>query len=255
MANGPTTFFGLTAAQFAARLAAGFPSGWSSPEAISPGPPSGNVYKTLVMFGAELSFELGALTYALDATRLATAQNGALDAASVDYFGSFPGLYALPRFAGESDSAYLVRIEAAMLPTGATRQAISDAVQAVTGVAPRLVEWWRPSDTGVYGNAISGGMMFYSVDTRAKPGRYTAGGPGGLPYQGFCQSTLPVTQPFGPNPTPAYSAYTMNYSVAGSSFFDPPGSVPLGEQQVYDAINRNKVFGTVVWVQFVPSIP
>lgn len=426
MAAGPTTFANLTPQQFAARLAAVFPPGWCAPEAKMPG---GIVYDVMAAESSQLSFVLGSLIYGLDATRIDTAQNGALDAASVDFFGAFPGLYALPRNPGETDASFAARIEAAMLPDGATRQAVSNAIEAVTGTVPRLVEPWQLADTGVMtggatnpniipgpvdtwfqfntattpgaiaapdttmsgeliaenttstasflaevgivkaaasqslrffvwlqsgpgrtravvgfgdggvnglafvvdlaggrvGNAPSTfgsgfavtsagvevlgdgwclcwivgttnavaevlpfieidagsgtapidntyagvigngiyawnpvliatqaaqpGMMFYSVDTLATPGRYSNPG---LAYQGFVQTTLPTSQVFGPNPTPCYGVYTMNYSVAGSSMFDPPGSAPLGEQSVYNAINRTKVFGTAVWVQFVP---
>jgi hypothetical protein len=247
MGTPATTYAPLTADQFAARIAANFPNGWASPEAKQPGGAAYGLFSTL---GTPMSFESGALDYAFDACLIETAENGALDGKALDFFGT--GLYALPRNPGETDAAYSVRLLGALLPEGATRKAVSDAVQAVTGQAPRIIEPWRPSDTGVIDGHPGAGMMFYDVDNVVTPARYTDPG---LGYQGFIQTILPLAQPFGNNPTPVYDEYTMNYDVAGSSMLDATsGAVPLGEQAVYNAINRAKCEGTIAWVQFVPAL-
>jgi hypothetical protein len=244
MGTTATTYTPLTAVQFAARMAALFPNGWASPDAKLPG---GAAYGLLVMLGTPMSFESGALAYAFEACLIGTAQNGALDGKALDFFGT--GLYALPRNPGESDAAYSVRLLAALLPEGATRKAVSDAVQAVTGQAPRIIEPWRPSDTGVLDGGPGQGMMFYDIDNVVTPGLMTDNG---LGYQGFIQSILPLAQPFGNNPTPVMDEYTMNLDVAGSSMLDASGgATPQGQQAVYNAINRAKCEGTIAWVQFV----
>jgi hypothetical protein len=207
----------------------------------------GAVRAVMDTLGIPLNFEMGALQFAFDATLIGTATNGALDGKAVDYFGT--GFYALPRNSGESDAAYSARVLAALLPSGATRQAVSNAVKAVTGQAPRIIEPWRPSDTGVLDGAPGAGMMFYDIDNVVTPGLMTDNG---LGYQGFIQTILPLAQPFGNNPTPVFDEYTMNLDVAGSSMLDAAsGATPLGEQAIYNAINRAKCEGTIAWVQFV----
>jgi hypothetical protein len=246
MGTPPTAYAPLTPAQFAQRMAALFPPGWTSPEDKQPG---GVAYGVFFTLGTPLSFESGALSYAFEACLIETAQNGALDGKALDFFGS--GFYALPRNPGESDAAYSARMLAALLPEGATRKAVSDAVQAVTGQAPRIIEPWRPSDTGVLDGGPGAGMMFYDIDNVVTPGLMTDNG---LGYQGFIQSILPLAQPFGNNPTPIMDEYTMNLDVAGSSMLDAiGGATPQGAQAVYNAINRVKCEGTIAWVQFVPA--
>jgi hypothetical protein len=239
-----TTYTPLTAQQFGARMASLYPAGWASPEAKQEGGAVRGVMDTL---GISLAFEAGALGYVFAATLIETAQNGALDGKALDFFGS--GFYALPRNPGESDAAYLVRLLAALLPGGATRAAVSAAVQAVTGQAPRIIEPWRPSDTGVIDGAPGAGMMFLDIDNVVTPALITDNS---LGYQGFIQTILPLAQPFGNNPTPVIDEYTINLDVAGSSMLDAAsGAAPLGEQSVYNAINRAKCEGTIAWVQFV----
>lgn len=195
------------------------------------------------MLGVGLSFEVGGIRYALAATRAQSATDDALDLVAQDYFGA-TGLYALPRLPGETDGSYRARILASLLRSGATRAVITAAVEKVTGFPCRVTEWWRPSDTGCWGRG------YWSVDTQATPFRWTGGGKfAGLAYQGFVECVLPRSQPFGNNPTPCYDQ-TFYFGVAGSSFLD--GSAGLvGPQAVYDAINRAKVYGTIIWVKFV----
>lgn len=249
MGSTPTTISSLTPDQFAARLAATFPAGWCAPEAKMPG---GVVYDVLNTAGSQLSFEITAFQYALAATRVQNAVNGALDLASLDYFGTLPP-YALPRLPGELDPSFRARILAGLgnLGQGATRAAITAAVEAVAQQPIRITEGWSPADTGVIDGGAGEGMMFWDVDTAATPGRITDW----LPYQGFVQCAIPVSEPFGNNPTPCYDEWTMNYDVAGSSFIDPTPTTEIGEQAVYNAINKVKCEGTIVWVQFVPPTP
>lgn len=243
MATPATTFVPLTPAQFGARIGALFPNGWASPDAKMTGVAAA-LFATL---GVPLSGEMAALDYVFDATLIETAQNDALDGKAQDYFGN--GAYALPRNPGEIDAAYSARLLAALLPSGATRPAVSAAVQAVTGLPPRLIEPWRPLDTGVIDGGAGAGMMFFDVDNAITPALITDTS---LAYQGFVQTILPLADPFGNNPTPCMDVYTINLDVAGSSMLDAAGATPVGEQAVYNAINRAKCEGTIVWVQFVP---
>jgi hypothetical protein len=197
-----------------------------------------------------MSFEIGALQYALGATRIQTATNGALDLASEDYFGPPLGPYAVTRQPGEADSAYSAQLLAAMLPHGATRAAIIEVVTKITGNVPRVIEPWSPADTGVWDGGPGAGMMFWDIDSAVTPFRWTD--PGLTPFQGFVECTLPQAQEFGNNPTPAFDSTAFYWDVAGSSLIDPTLVGQLGEAAVYNAINQTKVEGTIVWVKFVP---
>lgn len=255
----PTIQPDISADQFAARMAAVFPNGWASASAKTPG---GAFYAVLEMIGAELSFQNTAIQYALGATRIQTAVNEALDLAADDYFG--PG--GLRRGDGETDAAYRARILASLLPSGATRQAVSDAVEAVTGFVPRIIEFWRPSDTGAFDLTPGTAASFWDIDTPANPFRWTSGGSqlqisgvtGFLAYQGLIECVLPPAQPFGNNPTPCFDTnpfYWDEPNQFGLYLIDPEALVPLGIAEVYNAINRTKCEGTIAWVQFVPTPP
>lgn len=247
-----TTIPSITADGFAQRLAATYPNGWASPEAMQPG---GVFYALHKMVGGGLSFVLGAVAYALGSTRVQTAAAPELDLASQDFFGS-----ALPRLPGESDTAYRARIEQKLLfdfsfNCGATRQSVIDAIENVTGLAPRVIEPWRPMDTGVIDGQPGAGMMFLDCDSPEAPARITDP----IFYQGFIETILPTIPVLGGNPLPCMDVgmapsglYT---DTAGSSMFDFTEPVPPGEQAVYDAINSTKVFGTIAWTNFTQPIP
>ena len=256
MSSNLTTLPVISPAQFAQRLAANFPTGWSSQEAKYT--VDGVLFNVLQMIGTELNFELDtSLAYAMDATRLQTATDGALDLASLDFFGPAPtSPFALPRLSGEGDPAFLARIEDALLPTGDTRTALFNAIEAATGFAPRLIEPWSPADTGVWDGGAGAGMMFWDVDTEETPFRWTDQN---LNYQGFAECILPLTEPFGDNPTPCYDVSTGFYwdlpNQHGAWLIDPEPPISGGEDAVYNVINRTKVFGTIVWVKFVSPRP
>lgn len=246
MGSTPTTINPLSLDDFANRLVQVFPP-WSSPDSRSPG---GTVYGLFETMGEGLSFLDSAFAYACDATRIQTAQNGALDLASQDYFGS-----ALPRLAGETDDSFRARILAAMLPAGATRAAVTAAVAKVTGSQPRVIEPWRPADTGVWGH------FYWGVDNAVTPFRWTGGGryvPGdpstGLQYQGFIECQLPTPNLLGGNAVPCYDS-NFFWDSPGSAFFNLEAGQSLGPQVVYDAINATKCEGTIVWVKFVNLPP
>lgn len=241
MGTVPTTIPALSAIDFANRMAGLYPPGWSAPEAKSPG---GTLYAIMQMMGGGLSFENSGLRYALDATRIQTAQNGALDLASQDFLGD-----RLPRNPGEGDASYRARILAALLPDGATRQAVSDAVQAATGYAPRIIEPWRVADTGAWGH------FYWDVDNAQTPFRWSSSTRPedfGLAFQGFLECVLPTPAILGGNPVPCFDT-NFYWDIAGSSLIDIEPSVALGPQAVYDAINLTKMEGTIAWVKFVPA--
>ena len=248
----PTVLPVIDGPGFAARLAGLFPPGWAAPEALKN---NGGVYGLLLTWANELAIILSEVTYAQGSARTTTAVAPELDLAAVDYFGT--GLTALPRVAGESDSSYRARILAALFPEGATRKAVSDAVKRVTGVAPRIIEPWSPLDTGVIDGAGGAGMMFLDIDDPpVAPAIITDPS---LRYQGFLQSVLPTQPILGGQALPCIDVGNtgdgLYFDIAGSSMFDFTSTIANGAAAVYNAINMAKTFGTVVWVQFVNSVP
>lgn len=239
----------LGASDFASRIAAVFPNGWASQDARQ----NGLLSFLFGAMGEGMAFQITSLQYALAATRVQTATDTALDLCSEDYFGD-----GLPRYPGEPDSSYVNRIlvALAMLGQGATRAAVTLAVYAVTGVIPIVTEPWSPQDTGVWDGRAGNGMMFWDVDVPASRARWTNDDP----YQAFIdtvQISLPI---LGGNPLPCLdlgnspNGWYVDAPASGSAFFDFLGSVPTGVQAIYDAINRVKVFGTIVWVKVLPNL-
>jgi hypothetical protein len=142
----------------------------------------------------------GLLSYVRSQARIATASGVFLEIASVDYFGS-----ALPRKAGESDSAFSARIQNHLIAPRATRSALAAALTNLTGRAPKLFEPLNAADTGGYG----AGTLGYGV----------AGGYGcnRLPFQffvtGYRPNATPVSNAGGYNDGPGgYNAGPMAYA-------------------------------------------
>ena len=122
------------------------------------------------------------LSYANLQTRIATATGFFLDMIAADFFAG-----DLVRRANEQDQVFRHRIQASIFAARATRAAVSNAVQALTGIAPIIFEPAYTHDTGGYGTPRQGGgNMAYG----------TAGGWGSLalPYQFFIQVYRPLTQ-------------------------------------------------------------
>jgi hypothetical protein len=79
-------------------------------------------------------------------------------------------------------------------------------------------------------------------------------------YQGFVDSILPAIPLLGGNPLNCLdrgngaNGWYVDAPTSGSAFFDFSGSVSADAQAVYSAINLVKVFGTIVWVKFLPNL-
>lgn len=182
----------LTAAQFAARLAALFPNGWAAPEAAQ----TGNLSGVLNAGGGVLAQVLQALNYGRASILLGTATAPELDLASQDFLGA-----SLPRPAGMSDADFAALIQAHLFPRGATRPAIAAALLTLTGKQPRMLEPWAPADTGAWGSASG---SYWGHDSAANPGRW---GAPQMRATGFIDSAPPLAKPaLNGNPVPAWGA-------------------------------------------------
>lgn len=115
-----------------------------------------------------LSFIYSLFAYVRLQTRIKTATDGFLELIAGDFFGSGN----LPRAVGETDAAYLTRIQSGVFLERTTRADLIRVITQFTGNVPLIVEPRRPADLGGYGVACG-----YSVAGRL--------GSLSLPYQVF----------------------------------------------------------------------
>lgn len=220
----------ISGPQFAARLADLFPRGWCSDDAKQ----SGNVYALLLAVGNELGVVQTQLQYAASAQRIQTETFPELDFASIDFLGS-----GLPRPAGATDAAYATAIIDALFHPAATRPALQDAIAALTGFVPRMLEPWSVNDTGAWSN-----FSYWNVDTAVNPARW---GNGSLRYQGYIETAPPSIPAIGPN-NPILTWGTAYWNVPGY-FLGIIQSANLAA--LNDLVNRLRAYGTIVWLKLV----
>lgn len=225
-----TTIIGIDGPTFAARLAQLFPRGWASDDARQ----TGNVYSLLLSIGNQLKITQEEVIYSLDAQRLQTETFPELDDASLDFYGE-----SNPRNPGQSDADYSAEIIADLFQPAATRTALSNALAALTGFTPRMLEPWNVYDTGAWRN-----LSYWNVDTVANPARW---GNGSLRYQGYIETAPPGIPAIGPN-NPILTWGVAYWNVPGYFFGIIP---PVDENAINDLINRLRAYGTIVWVKLV----
>jgi len=146
------------------RLRALLPDGWfPAPPALGETETAPVLVGLLTGIGDGWSYLWG-LIQATDAqTRIATSTGSFLDATAADYFGAG----GLGRQAGEADAAYSARIRASLLPLRATRPALVAALTALTGQAPRIIEFRDAADCkgrGSLARPAAGGGYGYGSD-------------------------------------------------------------------------------------------
>jgi hypothetical protein len=134
---------GTETAGFAARLRALLPYSWFP--TTTAGQPSNSPVLDGVLkgYGAVWAGLWQQLQYAILQTRIATATDRFLEMLAADYLGA--GFLRKP---GETDTAFQVRIKAAIFAPEVTRTAIISRVTALTGIAPKFVEAFNPTDCG-----------------------------------------------------------------------------------------------------------
>ncbi len=132
-------------ASLLARLKSALPSRWF-PDAtpVLDGLLAGLASSWIVLFQA--------LAYLQAQGRIATATDLLLDIAATDYFGA-----DFRRAANEPDTAFRARLRHEFGRDHATRAALVTAVSEITGRAPSVFEFARPTDTGAYGIALAYG--------------------------------------------------------------------------------------------------
>ncbi len=124
----------------AGRLRAILPNGWFGEAAATP-----VLGALLLSLGTAFSSFWALLQSVVQQVRIGTAAGRFLDLISVDFFGS-----NLVRLLDEQDASFRVRIQDELLRPRGTREAVSLAMQQLTGKSPVIFEPARTSDTGGY---------------------------------------------------------------------------------------------------------
>lgn len=186
-----------------------------------------------VLYGiaASLAFLYAMYAYTKLQTRILTATDGWLDLIAADFFGP-PGLL---RKQGQTDASYRALIIASLFREKATRKAIINALTALTGRAPTIIEPMRPADTMDYGVSTSGyGTGFYGSMM--------------LPYQAFVIAYRPISFINIAN-VAGYGISTAGYSQASQACYSPVADIqsPISDASIFAAIDAVKPAATEVW--------
>jgi hypothetical protein len=159
------------------RLRSALPKRWFAEK-------SPNLHALLTCIAGPWVWLYDLIQYSIRQTRIATASDEWLDLIAVDYFGS-----GLRRRVGEADTAFGVRIRAALLREAATRSAIASGLQDLTGIVPVIFEPANCMDTGGYGTAAGDPAL---QSTGLAYGQAGGWGSLNLPYQVFVTATRPL---------------------------------------------------------------
>jgi hypothetical protein len=190
-------------ADFVRRMLAVLPNGWFTNPTVPPHQPT-YLQAVLAGLGTAWSAIYTLLTNVMLLARLATVYGPFLDMASVDFFGG-----NLPRRPQETDQAFRLRIQQALLRPRGTRSALILVLTELTGKAPTIFEPARPADTGGYNSGGVGyscaggwgnlGLRFASFVTASRTSvggiaNFAGYGTGGYSYYGdLSMVTAPVT--------------------------------------------------------------
>lgn len=200
-------------------------------QAMPPWFGSGTTFIDALLWGLAyaLAFIHGLYVYAKLQTRILTATDGWLDMIAADFFGD-----KIKRRANEIDASFRVRILIAMFRERATRRAMERIIEQLTGRTPRIVEPWRPLDTGAW--SIAGG---YSQ----------AGGYGSMisAYQAFVTVYRPAVT--GPQYVMGWGESVGGWGEPSLIEYAPSAELySVSDADIYAAIEAVKPIGTRIWV-------
>jgi hypothetical protein len=225
----------ITPAQFAQRLAALFPNGWASQDAKS----GGVLYALLLALGTQLNAVLGQVQYADSAVYVGSETAPELDLAGLDFYGG-----SRPRPPGANDAAYAALILSGLFQPAATRIAIFNAIQRLTGYPPRMIEPWNPNDTGAWD---TNGVSFWDVDNAQSPFLWT----GEEAATAFIKTAPPVSTS-NPNANQLFAWDAGAYwDVQTSAFYDTVFNPIVS---IYQLINNIRAIGVSVGVRIVSPL-
>ena len=215
---------------------------------------------------AVLAFLYGAIAYARRQTRIATATDTWLDLIAFDFFG-----HRFRRRPAESDDAFRPRIIHELLRPRVTRPALVEALTALTGRPPIILEMFNSGDCGGYGLggfayaggsdgiAVSGygdpaggygaaGEFAYATPTPGVVGSPGAGCWGSLeyPFQTFITAYRPASTGI---PTVAgYGGFGGGYGAGGLAYIDiADTTAAVADDEIYATIANTVAAGTIGW--------
>lgn len=229
---------------FLGRLRAVLPTGWF---------PDDSPVLDAVLTGPAYAWSwIHALTaYAYDQCRILTASGVFLDMLALDYLGM-----RISRASGETDDHFRARIRREILRPKATRAALIQAVQDLTGNAPVLVEPRRPADTGGYASVLQpgrGGGAGFGV-----AGAY---GSLRLHHQAFLtvyrsrNPGLPGINGYG-GTIGGYGSISQLGAQHGSIEYVGLGSLSgVGDADIYECVASVIPAATVIWTQIRNPLP
>lgn len=170
------------------------------------------------------------LSYVQLQTRVATATDTFLDLVAQDFFGA-----NLTRAMGEPDTSLRDRIQRNLLQPQATRGALSNVLQNLTGRTPRIFEPARLQDTGAYTVATT---LAYN----------TLGGYGSasLPFQCFVNAFRPIGA--GVANTNGYNIGIGGYGIGSAQYTTPTmAASTILDNDIYQAIAATMPVATTAW--------
>jgi hypothetical protein len=196
----------------------------------------------LLGLGAGLAHVWDLLAFARRQARLATADGGWLDVASLDFFGPD----GLPRFRGDTDTTFRRRLRKEVFRRRVTRPSIVDIVTDLTGQPPAEVfEGWDVTTTGGWG---ANGSMAYGV----------AGLYGSDTAPGQTIVTIPEPQGYGIPSTPGWGSRVGGYGAFGTAlrYVDDGQISGVGptKEDIIRAIDGVRAAGTVILIRFLDPL-
>lgn len=236
----------------AARIRSVLPVSWF-PTSSTRGPSASPILDgVLAGLGAAWAAIYSLLSYTKLQTRIATATDFFLDLIAADFFSP-----ELVRRAGETDTAFRLRILSNIFAPRATRTALSMALTELTGHPPLIFEPGYTNDTGGYGTfAQGGGGMAYGA----------RGGYGSLelPFQCFVTAFRPSAEVIsqvagyvGGAVTPSWAPGALTARQAVATYFDQNGVMQsVASNEVRPQYNATVLTGLLVESasrNFIPS--
>jgi hypothetical protein len=225
----PTAVPLFTADQWARRVVRLFPKSWTRSAARTVG---GILYSICNAIGSQAVAVQAQLQFVLNAERIATATDVALDAIANDLFTS------LPRLTGEPDTSYRARIYANLFPERGTRPAIIKMFTMLTGQTPRVIEPWNINDCAVMDRS------FVDIDTVQFPSRVSDSG---MRKTIMIESVLPSFGNQGTNPV-----YGLDQGLAVDYgwIVDTQPTWFLGKSILDNALTQTKMGGTTAYRRY-----
>jgi hypothetical protein len=174
----------------------------------------------------------GWIGYAALQTRLATATGIWLDIWSYDYLRRY-----LPR-AGRGDTIFRAIIQATILQERVTRAGMMNAITALVGTSPGIIEPWSTGDCGGWG----GNNFGYGI----------AGAWGSiqLPGQTFIKVSRRGLMPSGVPSVEGYGGVLGGYGVGGIQYVGSEiAEVGVINTEIYNIIKYTKPTGVIAWTR------